>query len=110
MALKTTVEHMKQMLLEISHDLEKAGRGNRAAAQRVRTNTIKFAKIAKQYRKESVAEGRKGAKKKKTTKKKAAPKRKVVKKKIARKKTTATKKKVVRKTVKRKTTARKRKR
>jgi len=109
MALKTTVEHMKKMLLEISHDLEKSASGNRAAAQRVRTNTIKFAKIAKQYRKESVAEGRKGAKKKKTTKKKAAPKRKVVKKKVAKKKAVK-KKTTARKVVKKKTAAKKRRR
>ena len=89
MALKPTVEHLKKFLLEISHDLEKAGRGNKAAAQRVRTNTIKFGKAAKQYRKESIGEGRKGGKKKatkrKTTaKKKAAPKKKAAKKTTAR--------------------------
>lgn len=94
MALKSTVEKMKRMLLEISHDLEKAGRGNKAAAQRVRTTTIQFAKIAKDYRKESISEGRKGGKKKKATKKKAATRKKVAKKKApARKKPAAKKKK-----------------
>lgn len=72
MVLKTTIEQMKKLMLDISHDLEKAQRGNRAAAQRVRTNTIKFAKVAKQYRKESISETRKG----KTTKRKSAKKRK----------------------------------
>ncbi|NGX27240.1 MAG: Histone H1-like protein HC1 [Chlamydiae bacterium] len=96
MALKTIVEHMKKLLLVISHDLEKAGRGNKAAAQRVRTNTIKFAKTAKQYRKESISGGRKGAKKKKTTKRKVAKKKKTTRKKttrkVTRKKTTARRK------------------
>lgn len=72
MVLKTTIEHMKKLLLDISHDLEKAQRGNRAAAQRVRICTIKFAKTAKEYRKESVSESKKG----KTTKHKGATKRK----------------------------------
>lgn len=103
MALKTTVDHLKKILLEISHDLEKAGRGNKAAAQRVRTNTIKFAKSAKQYRKESIADGRKGGKKKKTTKRKAVKKKKATKKKVTRKKAT-------KKATKRKTTARKKRR
>lgn len=79
MALKTTVEHMKKLLHEISHDLEKSGRGNKAASQRVRTRTIKFAKVAKDFRKESIAEGRKGGAKKKPAaakKAKAAPKKK----------------------------------
>ncbi|NGX38165.1 MAG: Histone H1-like protein HC1 [Chlamydiae bacterium] len=90
MALSKSVDQLKRLLLEISHDLEKSGRGNKAASQRVRTNTIKFAKIAKMYRKESVAEGRKGDKKKKTTKRKVAKKKKPAarKKKVTRKKTT----------------------
>lgn len=97
MALKTTVQHLKQQLHEISHDLEKAERGNRAAAQRVRTNTIKFAKVAKQYRKESIAEGRKDSKAtKKATKKKTAKK---AAKKVAKK---TVKRTAVKKTAKRK--------
>jgi len=77
MALKTTIEHMKKLLLVISHDLEKSGRGNKVAAQRVRTSTIKFAKIAKQYRKESVREGKKSSKRKtkRTTKRRTTGKR-----------------------------------
>ncbi|MBS0628593.1 MAG: histone [Verrucomicrobia bacterium] len=82
MALKTTVEHLKKLLHEIAHDLEKSARGNKAASQRVRTRTIKFAKIAKEYRKESIAEGKKGGGKKKPAAKKAkaAPKKKAAKK------------------------------
>ncbi|NGX59461.1 MAG: Histone H1-like protein HC1 [Chlamydiae bacterium] len=103
MALKTTVDHLKKLLHVISHDLEKAGRGNKAAAQRVRTNTIKFAKTAKAYRKESITDGKKGGKKKKATKRKAAPRKKAAKKKTTRKKT-------VRKVTSKKTTARKKRR
>ncbi len=77
---------MKKLLHEIAHDLEKSFKGNKAAAQRVRTRTIKFAKIAKEYRKESIAEGRKGGAKKKPAAKKAkaAPKKKVAAKKAKR--------------------------
>lgn len=108
MALKTTVEHLKKVLLDISHDLEKAGRGNKAASQRVRTNTIKFAKIAKEYRKESIAEGKKGGKKAKAATKKAPATRKATKKKVSRK--AAPKRKPARKAVRRKTTARRKRR
>jgi hypothetical protein len=54
MALKETISAMRQHLAELSENLEKAAEGNRAAAQRVRTGTIKFAKTAKDFRKESV--------------------------------------------------------
>lgn len=111
MALKKTVEQMKKLLLEISHDLEKSDRGNRAASQRVRTNTIKFGKVSKEYRKESVAEGSKGTKKKatkrKTTAKKTAKRKVVAKKKAPAKKKTVARKKT---TARRKTTAVRRKR
>lgn len=80
MALKETVDTMKKFLGMISGDLEKAASGNKAASQRVRTCTIKFEKIAKLFRKESVAEGRKGGKKK-AAKKKAPAKKKAAKKK-----------------------------
>ncbi len=73
MALKDTINQVRQLLIELSHDLEKAAEGNRAAAQRVRTNSIKFAKVSKAYRKESVA-AEKGTKKGKKAPKKTAPK------------------------------------
>ena len=62
MALKDTINQVRQILIELCHDLEKAAEGNRAAAQRVRTGSIKFTKFAKVYRKESVA-AEKGARK-----------------------------------------------
>lgn len=82
MALKSTVEHMKKLIHEIAHDLEKSIKGNKAAAQRARTKTIKFAKVAKEFRKESIAEFRKVVKKKAAgaKKAKAAPKKKAAKK------------------------------
>lgn len=54
MALKETVENMKDMLAKIQEDLEKADRGNKTAAQRVRTTTIHLQKIAKEYRRQSI--------------------------------------------------------
>lgn len=54
MVLKDTVKNMHQLFEELSHDLKKAERGIKAASQRVRTGTIRLAKLAKQYRKESM--------------------------------------------------------
>ena len=96
MALKDTVVAMKKLLGIITKDIEKATNGNKAASQRVRTATIKFEKIAKKFRKESVAAG----KKKKTTKKKAPAKRKAAKK--TTKKKAPAKRKAAKKTTKRK--------
>lgn len=101
MALKTSIEHLKKLLHEISHDLDKAGHGNKAAAQRVRTNTIKFAKTAKAYRKESIKEGKTGGGKKRKASKKTT-KRKPAKK--------AAKRKPAKKAAKRKAPARRKKR
>lgn len=63
MALKDTIIQMRELLADLSRDLEKAMGGNCAAAQRVRTGSIKFAGVAKIFRKESVA-AEKGAAKK----------------------------------------------
>jgi hypothetical protein len=54
MALKDTCKSLKSLLEGILGDLEKAEAGNKAAAQRVRTQSIKFEKAAKLYRKESI--------------------------------------------------------
>lgn len=54
MALKDTMKHLKDLLSAITHDLDKADGGNKAASQRVRTGTVKLEKIAKHYRKESI--------------------------------------------------------
>lgn len=72
MALKSTMETMKKMLETLMKDLAKVEKANKAAAQRVRTGSIKFAKHAKTFRKESVAAEKKGLfKKPKKTKKPA---------------------------------------
>jgi hypothetical protein len=70
MALKDTTNQMRQLLIALSHDLEKAVEGNRAAAQRVRTGSVKLAKVSKTFRKESVA-AEKGTKKAKKSPKRA---------------------------------------
>lgn len=54
MAIKDTCKHLKDLLVAITHDLDKAEGGNKAASQRVRTGTVKLEKVAKLYRKESI--------------------------------------------------------
>lgn len=54
MAIKDTYKHLKDLLLAITHDLDKAEGGNKAASQRVRTGTVKLEKVAKLFRKESI--------------------------------------------------------
>ena len=84
MALKDTYKHLRDLLVGITHDLEKAEGGNKAASQRVRTGTVKLEKVAKLYRKESIKAEKltKGTKKpskkaahKPAAHKKAAPKK-----------------------------------
>ena len=76
MALKSTINTMRTLLEGICSDLKKSEKGNRAASQRVRTSSIKFAKISKQYRKESIAEERKESKKSSKSKKAGAKRKK----------------------------------
>jgi hypothetical protein len=73
MALKETFKHLKDLLVSITHDLDKAEGGNKAASQRVRTGTVKLEKIAKLYRKESIKNEKqtKGVKKPKKSASKA---------------------------------------
>jgi hypothetical protein len=59
MALKETFKHLRDLLSHITADLEKADGGNKAASQRVRTGTVKLEKVAKLYRKESIANEKK---------------------------------------------------
>jgi hypothetical protein len=53
-ALKDTIFSLSDLIDLINKDLIKSNKGNKTASQRVRTNTIKLEKIAKQYRKESI--------------------------------------------------------
>lgn len=91
MGIKETIKSMYKALEKICHDLKKSEKGNKTASQRVRTATIKFAKLAKLYRKESVHDGRK-SKKKKPSKKAKKSTKKPVKRKTAKRKTTKRKK------------------
>jgi len=87
MKLKETINEMRELLTQITQDLEKSDNGNKAASQRVRTGTVKLEKVAKQYRKTSIQDekhtkdevsgSQKGASKEKANKapaSKAAPK------------------------------------
>jgi hypothetical protein len=70
MSLERTINQLHQLLSSISKDMEKVHRGNRTAAQRVRTGTIRLEKVGKQFRKESIRAEKTGRFKKKTKKKK----------------------------------------
>jgi hypothetical protein len=59
MDLKECMHRMKSLIDGMNVDLKKTARGNKTAAQRVRTATVVFAKIAKHFRKESVFIGKK---------------------------------------------------
>ncbi len=58
--ISSTEKHLAELLETLSHDLSKAIEGNKAAAQRVRTGTIQLEKVAKVFRKESVAAEKSG--------------------------------------------------
>ena len=58
--LDETVTAMKQCLAEMEKDLAKAMKGNRTAAQRVRTSSLSFSKLAKEYRRLSLLAEKKG--------------------------------------------------
>ncbi len=55
MSIKETYKHLKELLSNITSDIEKSEEGNKAASQRVRTGTVKLEKLAKLFRKESIA-------------------------------------------------------
>ncbi|HEY4831196.1 MAG TPA: histone [Waddliaceae bacterium] len=73
MAITATNKHMRDLLCQISSDLEKAEKGNKAASQRVRTGTVKLEKIAKLYRKESIKSEKATKGHKRTAKKASKP-------------------------------------
>jgi hypothetical protein len=62
MALKATIKSMRKLLADMHSELDGAEKGNKAASKRARKNTLRFAKVAKMFRKESVAAGKKGKK------------------------------------------------
>jgi hypothetical protein len=65
MSLNETMNQLNHLLTDLIKDLAKASRGNKTAAQRVRTGTIHLEKVAKIFRKESVAAEKNGKFKKK---------------------------------------------
>ncbi len=67
MSLKVTEKKVRDLLEEMLIDLTKAEKGNKTAAQRVRTKSIAFAKLAKEYRKLSVGSEKKKKPAKKST-------------------------------------------
>src|SRR6476620_84216 len=71
-SLDSVVKFMHNLLANITVDLEKSQKGNKAASQRVRTGTVKLEKVAKLYRKESI-KSEKGQTKSKGKRKAAAP-------------------------------------
>jgi hypothetical protein len=81
MSLKDTFKNLRELLSNITSDLEKSENGNKAASQRVRTGTVKLEKVAKLFRKESIAAEKKTKGQKKPAK--AAPKAKAPAKKAA---------------------------
>ncbi len=75
MGLKETTTTMIKLLDELNKNVLKAVAGNKAASQRVRTGTIKLEKIAKTYRKESVAAEKKNLSKRTPLKAKTSAKK-----------------------------------
>ncbi len=69
MALGETVGKLENLLLMLTKDLMKVGRGNKSAAQRVRVGTIQLEKVSKQFRKESVVAEKSGKFRKKKVRK-----------------------------------------
>lgn len=65
MSLNETMTQLNHLLIQLIKDLSKSSRGNKTAAQRVRTGTIKLEKLGKIFRKESVAAEKSGKFKKK---------------------------------------------
>jgi hypothetical protein len=71
MALSDTIQQLQHLLSQMTKDLSKVVRGNKTAAQRVRTESIRFQKVSKLFRKESLhAEKSSRLKKKKALRKK----------------------------------------
>ena len=54
MPLSDVVDQLTHLLQSISRDIPKVVRGNKTAAQRVRTATIRLEKVGKLFRKESL--------------------------------------------------------
>ncbi len=70
MSFLQTTEELVDLLQTILEDVPKMLRGNKTAAQRIRTKTVKITKVSKIWRKESLDQERKKVARKKKEKKK----------------------------------------
>lgn len=66
MSFQKTTETLVELCETLLKDVPKALKGNKSAAQRIRTGTIKISKISKMWRKESLEQERKQMKKRKS--------------------------------------------
>ena len=54
MAILDLSEDLQELLEDILEDLPKSVNGNKSAAQRIRTKTVRLAKLSKEWRKNSL--------------------------------------------------------
>jgi len=55
MSLSNTMSELQNILSDVTKDLSKVEKGNKAAAQRVRVGTLLLEKVGKMFRKESLS-------------------------------------------------------
>lgn len=70
MSLAVATKEIEEIIYDILKDIPKFQKGNKTAAQRVRTATIRLAKLSKEWRKLSLASEKKPIKSKRSSKKK----------------------------------------
>ncbi len=70
MTFLQTTEELAELLMSVLEDVPKVLKGNKTAAQRIRTKTVLLAKLAKVWRRESLDQEKKKAPRKKKEKKK----------------------------------------
>ena len=75
MALSDTINQLEHLIASITNDLPKVSRGNKTAAQRIRTTTILLEKVGLAFRKESMVAVKSGKLKKKRPKAKLKKKK-----------------------------------
>ncbi len=70
MSFISTTDLLIECCESILHDMPKAMKGNKSAAQRIRTGTVRMAKVSKEWRKLSLDRDKKITEKKKTLRRK----------------------------------------
>lgn len=70
MSLAAATQDLEDIINDILKDIPKFQKGNKTAAQRVRTATIRLAKLSKEWRRLSLASEKKPVKAKRSSKKK----------------------------------------